>query len=234
LLKQGIKKLVVNYKDLEYAIFHTSNCNPQDENVLVIGESYHSTEFEKAVPPETLAKAKRFIREEDSLAYLSRHHSLNLVLSKWLDCNPNSILFERNDFGKPFLAKIPFYFNCSKSGNLFCMLFSNVDCGVDIEVIRDVSAMKVVAELHFHPTEKEYCETGKFNERFLTIWTRKEALLKAVGTGLIDELSNINTLKESIELNNLSYQIITEKNQLFIVSACFQKTSNFSILKFKL
>lgn len=233
-LKQEIKKLVVNYKDLEYAAFNTTKCNPKDENILVIGESFYSNEFEKTLNTSTLAKAERFFREEDRLAYLNRHHSLNLALSHWISCDPISISLEQNPFGKPFLIENPFYFNMSKSGKLFCMLFSNSNCGVDIEVIRDVENMKVVAELHFHPEEKKYCETGVFDERFLSIWTRKEAFLKAVGTGLTNELSQINILNESIKWNDLSYHIVTEMNDLFILSVCIQQTGNFSFQKFKL
>jgi 4'-phosphopantetheinyl transferase len=225
---------MLDYHDLNYYRFDESNFNLEGENILVIGKSFNSEEFNKTLHQSNFEKAKRFFREEDRIAYLSRHNSLNLILANYINCDPQSILIEKNEYGKPFLKDNPFYFNLSKSKEFFCILFSNMECGVDIEVIRDVSSMKVVAELHFHPAEKMYCETKEFNESFLTVWTRKEALLKAVGTGLANDLSKINTLVDSIKLNDLNFQINTEKYNQFIISACFQGESQFSTQKFKL
>lgn len=225
---------MLDYHDLNYYTFDGSNFNLEEENILIIGKSYYSDDFEKTLHPSILEKAKRFVREEDHIAYLSRHHSLNLILANHLNYHPSAVIIEKNEFGKPYLKENPFYFNLSKSKEFFCILLSNIECGVDIEVIRNVSNMKVVADLHFHPQEKKYCETGEFNERFLTVWTRKESLLKAVGTGLADDLPKINTLEDSIKLNDLKYRITTEKNDLFIISACFQGTSQFSMKKFML
>jgi 4'-phosphopantetheinyl transferase len=225
---------MLDYHDLNYYSFDRSNFNLEEENILIFGKSYNSDDFEKTLHPSIIDKAKRFFREEDRIAYLSRHNSLNSILANHLNCDPKALIIEKNEFGKPYLKENPFYFNLSKSKEFFCILLSKVECGVDIEVIRDVSNMKVVADLYFHTEEKKFCETGFFDERFLTVWTRKEAVLKAIGTGLTNDLSNINTLEDSIQLNYLNLNIATEVSNQFIVSACFQGTNHFSLKKFKL
>lgn len=225
---------MLDYQDLNYSTFDRSNFNLEEENILIIGKSYNSDAFEKILNATILEKARRFFREEDRIAYLSRHHSLNLILANFLNCDPSFLIIEKNEFGKPYLKENPFYFNLSKSKEFFCILISNLECGVDMEVIRDVENMRVVADIHFHSAEKTYCETGEFNERFLIVWTRKEALLKAVGTGLTDDLSKINTLEDSIKLNNLNFQINTEKNAQFIISSCFQGSNYISLKKIEL
>lgn len=95
--------------------------------------------------------------------------------------------------GKPYVDGECF-FSISHSENLVCAAFSDCETGVDIEFIRPISGI----ERGFFNTEAERKFIRLSNDKnraFLWLWTRKEALYKAMGTGfngaeVIDCLKN--------------------------------------------
>ena len=61
------------------------------------------------------------------------------------------------------------------------------EVGVDIEQIRPVPDALELAREYFHPDEYEELSVAAFEQQaqaFLSIWTMKEAYLKATGVGL--------------------------------------------------
>ncbi|KAA0208372.1 MAG: 4'-phosphopantetheinyl transferase superfamily protein [Ignavibacteriaceae bacterium] len=65
--------------------------------------------------------------------------------------------------------------------------------GIDIEN-RDTSmADEFVSEQYFSDGERKLLEDKSFGDnKFLILWTRREALLKMIGTGLIDEMKYLD------------------------------------------
>jgi 4'-phosphopantetheinyl transferase len=56
--------------------------------------------------------------------------------------------------------------------------------GVDVERCRRLAAAPALAERIFHPREQAWLATQPcFDDAFFRMWTLKEALLKAAGTG---------------------------------------------------
>jgi 4'-phosphopantetheinyl transferase len=67
------------------------------------------------------------------------------------------------------------------------------DVGVDLEAVRRVPAAVALARRHFAPVEASFVEAGGASGadgRFLLCWTRKEALVKAIGAGLNLDLNS--------------------------------------------
>ena len=81
-------------------------------------------------------------------------------------------------------------FNLSNSGELVVYAFA-IDCelGVDVEQVRRMTDLKQIASRYF--CEAEASELMSINggqtrqEAFYRCWTRKEAYIKAIGSGLI-------------------------------------------------
>ena len=97
--------------------------------------------------------------------------------------------FELGAHHKPRLRSgNPWGFNLSHSGDLALIGIGAGDgIGVDIEVLREVVGVWPLAEQNF--SANEYRELGRtpkerVSRAFLSGWTRKEACLKAVGSGL--------------------------------------------------
>ncbi len=79
-------------------------------------------------------------------------------------------------------------FNLAHSGELTLIAVTR-DCeiGVDVELVRPIERSLEIASRNFHPAELVAIHAASeidAPEAFLRCWTRKEAVLKAIGTGL--------------------------------------------------
>ena len=89
-----------------------------------------------------------------------------------------------NEFGKPISDSC--YFNISHSKGAVVFVKDEVPIGVDIEKIRPVenNLIDYISSVE----EKEYI---KDETSFFEIWTNKESLTKAIGTGIKEKIKEI-------------------------------------------
>jgi 4'-phosphopantetheinyl transferase len=133
---------------------------------------------------------QRFRFEKDRIQYTVSHAILRVLLGRYLDTDPSSISFCRNEFGKPHLSTIlsapKLAFNLSHTNRVGLLaIAADIEIGVDIEEIRPVECGTV--ERYFSPQEQSSLtalEGNDWLEGFYNCWTRKEAILKAEGLGL--------------------------------------------------
>ncbi|MGW4226954.1 4'-phosphopantetheinyl transferase family protein [Streptomyces bauhiniae] len=89
--------------------------------------------------------------------------------------------------GRPVVRDGQSHFSLSHSGRLILVAFAVVPVGADIEQIAS-SGMVEEARNALHPTECQELdalpESGR-PQAFTEMWTRKEAYLKMLGTGLL-------------------------------------------------
>lgn len=139
------------------------------------------------------ARAARFRFEIDRNRYVAAHVALRLSLSEVIGETPERIAFQIGPHGKPDLAAgSAWTFNLSHSGNFGLLAVAPRDryeaIGVDIERINAIDDLPSLARENF--TMEEYAVLADFADDrdalrfFLRCWTRKEACLKALGTGL--------------------------------------------------
>lgn len=150
-------------------------------------------------------RAERLMRPADRLLYEVAHVTLRQVLGARLGADPASLTFEREPcpccgslHGRPRLAgsasptggPLP-HFSLSHGGDLAMVALAPVPVGVDVE---RYAADHTVAEVStlLHPAEQqelaEERELAK-GEAFSLLWSRKEAYLKGLGTGLGRDLA---------------------------------------------
>lgn len=134
------------------------------------------------------ARAARFALEADRRRCLRAHAALRDRLGGHLGCLPRDLVFRVGPHGKPRLEEGPLHFNLSHSGDLALIgACDDIEIGVDIEAWRTVGDALELAESVFGPQERGALAGLAGAERdlaFLRGWTRKEACLKALGTGL--------------------------------------------------
>jgi 4'-phosphopantetheinyl transferase len=96
--------------------------------------------------------------------------------------NARGAKFAHGKRGKPHLPdRRPF--NITHAGDYAVLALSRSAVGVDIERIRDIDWKRVSARF-FHPDEQAFLAKANDPEStFFTIWTLKEAYLKAEGQG---------------------------------------------------
>ncbi|MGW1884450.1 4'-phosphopantetheinyl transferase family protein [Streptomyces sp. NPDC001970] len=145
-------------------------------------------------------RAASFQRPQDRLLYESAHIALRRVLAAILGVRPRDVLLGREPcpgcggpHGRPVVADAPFplHFSLSHSHGLALVAVSAKPVGVDVEQVPSVQRADLCIP-SLHPAEREELALLPTEERrraFTALWTRKEAYLKATGTGLGRDLS---------------------------------------------
>ena len=133
---------------------------------------------------------------------------LRMLLGKYLQANPRDLQFGYTEYGKPFLKdESGLRFNLSHSHNRAVFAFvSDSPIGVDIEKIKTDFQVMEVARNFFSSDEILALETFPLKERaagFYRCWTRKEAFIKAQGSGLSFPLTSF-----SVSLNSDSPELL--------------------------
>lgn len=99
--------------------------------------------------------------------------------------------FAYNEHEKPVLKEHPdIHFSISHCRQAVGCLVSNRPCGLDIESIR--KAKDGLVRYTMSPQEVELIFSSPFPDlTFTRLWTQKEAVLKLLGTGLINDLHHV-------------------------------------------
>ncbi len=136
---------------------------------------------------EECARAERFAFPRLRRRYRVGRAVLRCVLARVTGRPPAALVFSHGAQGKPALAHGP-SFNLSHSeGVLLLGVSGHGRLGVDVECLRRLDDLVALAHYSFAADECRavLALTGEAREQaFFETWTRKEALLKALGGGL--------------------------------------------------
>lgn len=142
---------------------------------------------------EERRRSERFRREEDGLAFVARRLFLRGTLARYVGRPPGELEFVEGAHGKPALVDAGgIEFSLSRSGAWALLGVARGRCvGVDVERLEprleDPEELSLLAERVLTAGELDELEALPDERRpraFLQLWARKEALLKALGTGL--------------------------------------------------
>lgn len=133
----------------------------------------------------------RFVFADHRRRFAAAHVGLRRAIGAAVGADPASLAFAHGAHGKPSLAA-PAHggaFNLSHSDDIGLLLWAphGGDWGVDVERLRAVPDAADLARQVFTPAERAAWSAGDPLGRtrdFLRLWTRKEACLKAIGSGL--------------------------------------------------
>ncbi len=99
------------------------------------------------------------------------------------------------NFTFPIITRSPVFFNLSSSGGEFIIAIGDKELGVDIECRKAGIDYQSILLQYFEANEREYINHASNPlEAFFLLWTRKEALLKATGKGIDDNLQMVPAL----------------------------------------
>lgn len=138
---------------------------------------------------EEIAKFGRFKFPKDQKIHIFSRGLLRVLSGYYLGQSPKDISFKYGEYGKPDYNFVsPVKFNVSHSGNFIVLAFvKDTQIGVDVEKIKTNFDTLRIAENFFSTKEIEALRACSENERamaFYRCWTRKEAFIKAKGSGL--------------------------------------------------
>lgn len=159
-----------------------------------------------ALSADERARAARFHFDRDREKYIAARGILRRLLAQYVERDAASLLFRYGPRGKPELihddAPQPLEFNVSHRGGFALYAFVlGREIGIDVEQLRVVSEARTIARNHFTSAEIRLLENAAderaAQECFFRLWTRKEAVIKAVGTGLSMPLDEFDVSSES-------------------------------------
>ncbi|MGH9535745.1 MAG: 4'-phosphopantetheinyl transferase family protein [Terriglobales bacterium] len=149
--------------------------------------------MEATLSPDERARAARFYFDRHRRQFIAARGGLRRVLSGLLGVPATQLAFTYGPHGKPRVDSPPqpgFFFNLSHAGEWALLAWTGAgEIGADIERLRPVTPG--LAERFFAPAEAAALAAQPEAERaaaFFRCWTRKEAYLKALGSGLAQPL----------------------------------------------
>ena len=144
------------------------------------------------------SRAERFRFDHHRHRYIAARETLRRLLAAYADIVPEDVVFRYGPRGKPAVdapaVACAIDFNVSHRGDYALYAFCRWrELGVDIEFMHEVPQALAIGRKHFTPEESCVLQAadaaGRVQECFFRLWTRKEAVIKAVGTGLSMPLS---------------------------------------------
>lgn len=137
---------------------------------------------------------QRFHVKADQQCYLLAHALVRSVLAGYLQLQPAQLRFTHNRYGKPELDKAlqpatgALRFNLSHTRGLIAFaVTTEAEIGVDVEATTRNVEMQALADRFFAPAEAALLQNAAADaqrDRFFSLWTLKEAYVKARGLGL--------------------------------------------------
>lgn len=149
------------------------------------------------------SRLDRFVQSIDRTLYLTAHALTRIVLGAHLAVAPGSLRFSTTcrfcgrDHGKPRIDgwRADIEFSISHSGRLVVVAVAReMPIGVDVEQMRPSRERRSLTASVLSAVEQAvFCSLPTEDREFglLRYWTRKEALLKATGHGLVAAMNEL-------------------------------------------
>jgi 4'-phosphopantetheinyl transferase len=137
---------------------------------------------------DELRRAAAFHAGQTGRRFVACRAGVRRILASRTSVDPATIRFCYGRHGRPYLADNPLDLRFSvshTSGHAVVAVTRQRDAGIDIEVIRRIDHLDSLAQRYLSPVEIE--QLARAHDRvlgFWKVWTRKEAYVKALGTGL--------------------------------------------------
>jgi 4'-phosphopantetheinyl transferase len=134
-------------------------------------------------------RAERFTVARPRRQFVVTRGALRLLLAERLGCRAEALAFAAGPHGKPFLVAgeaAPLAFNVSHSAGRALVAIGQGAIGVDIECLERKGDLDLIAKGVFTPAEQAELAARAGAGRvalFFRLWTVKEALIKARGSG---------------------------------------------------
>jgi 4'-phosphopantetheinyl transferase len=156
--------------------------------------------FLRTLDREEQARANRFHFEKHRRRFMVARGFLRLLLARYLDTKPEDVRFSYGPYGKPKLQgehhPDRLRFNVSHSHEIAVFGFAyDHELGIDVEYINHDFAREDIASRFFSRSEVETLNALPDQQKtkaFFRCWTRKEAYIKAIGSGLSHPLDQFD------------------------------------------
>jgi 4'-phosphopantetheinyl transferase len=173
----------------------------------------------KLLMPDEIKRAERYYQEKDRQRFIVSRAALRIILGRYLGQKPEDIHFEIGLNKKPFVKTTgaAVNYNVSHSDEWVTIAVSKKVVGIDTEKVDGSFAYKEILADNFSEDEISFINQSDSAEKFILLWTRKEAITKLTGQGLDERLKDIpclsgnHLINRNIANSSKSIQLISFK-----------------------
>ncbi len=194
-------------------LLNLENCHIFKFNLKVYKDI--ESHYESILSKNELNKASLYLVKEDSERYILGKYYTRLLLASQLGTKPSEITFIEIGNKKPATSSVNF--NISHSGDLVLIALSNSAIGIDVEFFNSNFDFEKLLPQCFKSSELLHINSVS---DFYVFWTRKEAIIKATGEGMVDDLNSIDCSQKTI---------VRQKKKFFLNSAYVDENHIYSI-----
>ncbi|SHH04681.1 4'-phosphopantetheinyl transferase family protein [Flavobacterium defluvii] len=169
-----------------------------------------------------LKKAKRFYKEIDRNRFIIYRSILKLILGAYTKSDIKNIHLDYDFNKKPYLASHPWlHFNMSHSEDYAAIAISRKMVGLDIEYLsKDFKFTSLLPDI-FDDHERAAIQNADDKKNaFYTLWTRKEAFVKALGKGIDEDFKYIPSTDGQ---HNLDFKLVKNTQNWQVYSFDFNE-----------
>ena len=172
-------------------------------------------------------RAARLLQPRARAQYTAAHSILRITLGRYLTLDPSTIRFSHGPAGKPFLDPVHGHdlrFNLAHSAKWLVIAYAHgKEIGVDVEHHRTLDPMPLAQRFFCaaEATRLQALDPPQRSRSFFSIWTAKEALAKAMGTGIAGTLNRfeITVTEAGITWHDRHRKIAPERWSLYRLPA---------------
>ncbi len=167
--------------------------------------SAHARQLGAMLDGRERRRAREFKASVHSRRFVASHALLRALLAHYLQCDAAEVEYEYSALGKPALSsglRSPLRFNIAHSNDVLLIVIANgSEVGIDVERATEMPELDAIARSHFSDAERsalrDRATPAARRSLFYRVWVRKEAYLKARGTGLAAPLDAIDVLSKA-------------------------------------
>jgi 4'-phosphopantetheinyl transferase len=143
---------------------------------------------------EEQRRSAAFVQRRDAVRFEARRGLLRHLVGRYRGCDPRDLRFVAQAHGKPALAgqmRPSLEFSVAQTDGATVLAFAHARAvGVDVQCRKHGLTLNEIADEVFSAREHAALRSAASQDRercLFDIWARKEALLKALGIGLLTD-----------------------------------------------
>ena len=153
------------------------------------------------VSPQRREQALRYTHIFGQFCCLKSYELLTALLASTPYTLHSTPSFLYNEHGAPYLEDGP-YFSISHCKQGIVVAVSETPIGIDIEAIRPLN--EGLVQKAMNPQEQaQIAAAANPEQEFIRLWTRKEAYVKMLGTGIISDMHQILQDTEALQWHEI-------------------------------
>jgi 4'-phosphopantetheinyl transferase len=178
--------------------------------VTLSNQVVSTDEIKSILSYSELRKIDEFNVVSDKERYTYYRGLLRLILSKYLTIQPEKIIINISEKGRPFIKDSDINFNISHKGDFAVVAVTkNCEIGIDVENLDDnVNYFRLIERFFTVDEKKNFNILRPSSQRilFFRIWTMKEASGKALGEDIVSSFNKFSIEFSENEILGLEFK----------------------------